>query len=543
MAMIRGSSCWSSSLQRDMGACEIGGIDFYTFEQMPETIYDILAGTADATPDSVAIVDDDGARYTFADLAFYADHMAAYLSERYGVLEGDRVGLLLDASIEFCATYFACSKIGAVVVPFSTKYREREIGPLLSHSELKVLLLDSRYVDRVGSAISIAPVIELCDRSGEPGGFGFPAALDAVPSPRAAGGLSSDAVMMYTSGTTSSSKAVRLSNLNVIHAAMVYQRLMGTTATDRTVIPVPIYHVTGLIALLTQFVLAGARVYLHRRFDAHRLLDCVRDEDITYLHASPTAFEKVLAFKREFPTLPSMRVILSGSSYEPVNKMRAFHEWLPHCAFQVVYGLTETASPALLFPFDSPTSIYAGATGKPVPGVDARIIDDEGFDVETGRVGEVLLRGTCITPGYFRCDRMAVDEDGWLATGDMGYADRHGMIWVVDRKKDMINRGGEKVWCSCLEEAIASIDGVGEACVTGIPDDLYGEVPAAAVVLEPGSTLTAESIIASMRDRVAGFEVPERVLLVDHIPQTSGDKPDRAAVRAMVVEHDKESNR
>ena len=541
--MIRGSSCWSASLQRGMGPREVGGVVYHTFEQMPATIYDVLAETAAATPDAVSIVDDDGARYTFAELASLADHMAAYLFGRYGVAEGDRVGLLLDASIEFCATYFACSKIGAVVVPLSTKYREREIAPLLSHADLKVLFLDRRYVERIGDAAGCVPAVELCDRTREPGGFGFPAALEAVGEPGRAGGPASDAVMMYTSGTTSASKAVRLSNFNVVHAAMVYQRLMGTTADDRTVIPVPIYHVTGLMALLTQFVLVGARIYLHRRFDARRLLECVRDEAVTYLHASPTAFEKVLALKGEFPELPAMRAILSGSSYEPVGKMRAFHDWLPHCAFQVVYGLTETASPALLFPFDSPTSIYAGATGKPVPGVDVRIVDDEGSEVETGCVGEILLRGACVTSGYFRCDREAVDEGGWLATGDMGYADERGMVWVVDRKKDMINRGGEKIWCSCLEEAIASLAGVGEACVTGIPDELYGEVPAAAVVLEADASLTGEDVISAMRERVAGFEVPERVVIVDAIPQTTGDKPDRAAVRAMVAEYEKENKR
>ncbi|MFR2950577.1 MAG: class I adenylate-forming enzyme family protein [Collinsella intestinalis] len=220
--------------------------------------------------------------------------------------------------------------------------------------------------------------------------------------------------------------------------------------------PGPIYHVTGLIALLTQFVHVGATVYLHRRFDARRLLECVRDEGITYLHASPTAFEKVLALKDDFPSLPTLRALLSGSSYEPVGKMRAFHEWLPACAFQVVYGLTETASPALLFPFDSPTSIYAGATGKPVPGVDVRIVDEGGRDVEDGLVGEILLSGTCVTEGYYNCPARAVDDEGWLPTGDMGYADALGMVWVVDRKKDMINRGGEKVWCSCLEETIGS---------------------------------------------------------------------------------------
>ncbi len=541
--MIWGSSCWNSFQQRGMGFRIVGGRSCYTFEQMPETLYDLLAQSASRNAGAIAIVDDDGAGYTFDDLLAYTDGVAAHLAYDYHVGVGDRVGLLLDSSIEFCATYFACSKIGAVAVPFSTKYREKEISGLLRHSGLSVLFIDPRYRARIGVAAGVVPHVEFCDRSGEPGGFGFSRSLCDLPSAERAGDLGSDAVMIYTSGTTAASKAVLLSNLNIIHAALVYERLMGTTAFDRTVIPVPIYHVTGLVALLTQFIHAGARIYLHRRFDARRLLDCVRDEGITYLHASPTAFEKVLALRADYPSLPSLRAILSGSSYEPVGKMRAFHDWMPACAFQVVYGLTETASPALLFPYDSPTSVYAGATGKPVPGVGVRIVDESGLEVEDGRVGEILLSGTCLTSGYYNSEAEALDEGGWLATGDMGYADAHGMVWVVDRKKDMINRGGEKVWCSCLEEIIGALPGVCEVCVTGIPDELYGEVPVAAVVPTGDVKLTEASIIAALRKRVAGFEVPEYVVLVDSIPQTIGDKPDRVAVRTVVLDQIKENLR
>ncbi len=534
--MILGSSCWSIAQQRGMGPREIGGMTFHTFNDMPSTVYDVLARTARVTPDALAIVDDDETRYTFAELLAHADGVAAHLAASYGVGPGDRVGLLLDSSIEFCASYFACSKIGAVVVPFSTKYREKEIAPLLEHARVSVLFIDGRYMARVGQAVRLAGHVEVCDRACDPGGFGIVGALESLPEPARSGGLADDAVMMYTSGTTSRAKAVLLTNANIVHAAMVYQRLMGTTEHDSTVIPVPIYHVTGLVALLTQFVLAGAPIYLHRRFDARRLLETVRERGITYLHASPTAFEKVLALRDEFPELPSLRALLSGSSYEPVSKMRAFHAWLPACAFQVVYGLTETASPALLFPFDSPTSIYAGATGKPVPGVEVRIVDDAGAEIEVGSVGEIMLRGACVTRGYFDCDSAFIGKDGWLPTGDMGYADALGMVWVVDRKKDMINRGGEKVWCSCLEETLGSLDGVREACVAGIPDELYGEVPVAVIVPEPGAELTEGGVIASMRERVAGFEVPEHVVFVDRIPQTRGEKPDRASVRAAVLE-------
>ena len=247
------------------------------------------------------------------------------------------------------------SKLGAVCVPIPTKYREPEVLSLTQRST----------VSRPGPPSFEGLGLPVVWSRGVADGYGF-AGLSGE-GVDAAGGPEDPVIMMFTSGTTSAAKGVVLRNYNVCHAAMVYARLMGTTSEDRCLIPIPIYHVTGLIALLVQFVYVGARTYLHRLFDARRVLTCVRDDEITYLHGSPTSFAELLPLRDEFPELPSVRAMLSGSSYEPLPAMRAFHEWMPTATFQVVYGMTETASPALLFPLDSPTSVYAGATGKPVP--------------------------------------------------------------------------------------------------------------------------------------------------------------------------------
>ena len=197
--------------------------------------------------------------------------------------------------------------------------------------------------------------------------------------------------------------------------------------------------------------------------------------------------------------------------------------------------MTETASPALLFPLDSPTSVYAGATGKPVPGVDAKIVDEAGAEVACDQTGELVLRGACVTSSYFRHDDGEIEPDGWLHTGDLAYANEEGMVWVVDRKKDMINRGGEKVWCSALEEVLCELDDVAEACVAGLPDKLYGEVPVAAVVRAAGSKITSREIQEVLASRIAHFKIPVAFAFVDKIPQTRGDKPNRAAVRDAVL--------
>ena len=511
----------------------IDGRERYVFTGMRPSLYHLLFDTAVRQPNSIAIVDDLGRTTSYERLLRLVDDFAAHLETVAGVRHGEHVGLLMYADLEFVVALFAISKIGAVCVPIPTKYRKPEVISLMYAADLSAIVAGEEF-EKWASAFPLTDS-RVVWAHGVGVGYGFEASLGRGCRDHGLGRLEDPVIMMFTSGTTSAAKGVVLRNYNVVHAAMAYQRLMGTTAQDRCLLPIPIYHVTGLVALLVQFVFAGATVYLHRLFNAHRVLECVRDQRITYLHGSPTSFAELLPLRADFPDLPSVRVMLSGSSYEPVSAMRAFHSWMPAAAFQVVYGMTETSSPALLFPGDAPTSIYAGATGKPVLGVDAKIVDEDGAEVSAGATGELMLSGTCVTEGYYRHDSPDITADGWLRTGDMAYANDEGMVWVVDRKKDMINRGGEKVWCSGLEEVLCEIDGVSEACVTGIPDDLYGEVPVAAVVRAPGSCIVEEEVQRDLESRVAHFKIPTHVIFVGTIPQTRGEKPDRAAVREAVL--------
>lgn len=536
--MICGSACWNRALQRGMGPRSFGGRTVTTFDDLPASLYHMLAATAGRAADATAIVDDWHRATSFSAILARVDALAAHLAG-LGVTRGSHVGLLMHADLEFAVALYAISKLGAVCVPIPTKYREPEVLSLMRAAKLSALVTGEEFGEWADAFGGLrVPVVW---SRGVAEGYGF-AGLTGADVP-AAGGPTDPVIMMFTSGTTSAAKGVVLRNYNVCHAAMVYARLMGTTPEDRCLIPIPIYHVTGLIALLVQFVYVGATTYLHRRFDARRVLEAVRDDEITYLHGSPTSFAELLPLRPEFPELPSVRAMLSGSSYEPLPAMRAFHDWMPTATFQVVYGMTETASPALLFPLDSPTSVYAGATGKPVPGVDAKIVDEDGSEVAPGETGELLLRGACVTEGYYRGVAPGPDAEGWLATGDVAYANAEGMVWVVDRKKDMINRGGEKVWCSALEEVVCELPFVSACCAAGIPDELYGEVPVAAVVAAPGTAPTERELQDALRGRIAHFKIPVHVVFVDAIPTTRGDKPDRRAVRSLVLESLKKPSR
>lgn len=337
---------------------------------------------------------------------------------------------------------------------------------------------------------------------------------------------------MYTSGTTSLSKGVVLSNFNVMHAVETYRLLLGITPEDRTVIGVPIYHVTGLIALLSLFLFAGGTTYLHKRFDAKRILQCIMDHSITFMHGSPSAFTLLMKEKDAYPLLPSLRMVACGSSYMPKEKILAFHQWLPATDFRTVYGMTETSSPATVFPCNTAENVYISSCGLPVPGLTVRISDGDGGELPEGQVGEVQMKGSVILQEYYKLQTPELSADGWLSTGDMGYFNQEGYLFLVDRKKDMINRGGEKICSYDVEHELYKLPGIEEAAVIGIPDDVYGEVAAAAVVWRGEAAMTEEVIQARLLERMARYKIPVRILSVQHLPVTPNGKIDKKEIRS-----------
>ena len=263
-----------------------------------------------------------------------------------------------------------------------------------------------------------------------------------------------------------------------------------------------------------------------------KILDCIEQEKITFMHGSPTVFSKLLEFKTQY-ACRSLRKLGCGSSYTPVNKLNEFHEWLPFCQFQVIYGMTETSSPALICPYDSPTSIYSTAAGIPVPGVQFKICSSDGKELKENEVGELFIKGACVAENYYKLPDSKYFADGWLSTGDMAYFNKSNYIFIVDRKKDMINRGGEKIWCIDLEEELNRLEEIQESSVVGIDDSIYGEVPVAVVVLNEGYTLDFESIKSRLKKQLATFKIPTQIKVVTEIPKTAGLKVDKRSIRKL----------
>lgn len=528
--MLEGKNVWNEWFQKDMGDMQIGNRTVYTFPNMKNSFYEMLQDSAAKYPDKIGLCDNWDRSFTYLEFLRLVDKLAAYLKQELQVKKGSHVGLLLNNGIEFAVTFYAVCKLGAVAVPFPTKYREPEVKALVEKADLHCILVSEDYESWTGTYREMG--IRLLLTRGEEEEYGFSYLDMPEASEKAGAGEPEDEViLMFTSGTTSASKGVILKNYNINHAVMIYQRVLGLGPEDKTVIPVPIYHITGLVALLGLFVYMGGTVYLYKRYDARRILEGIQKHRITFMHGAPTVLSMLMEYREAFPRLESIRTLACGGSYMSVAAMKKLHEWMPNMKFQSVYGMTETASPGTVFPYDASTSIYAGAQGRPVPGLSLKIVDDNGREVPDGETGVVCLKGANICEYYFNLQTTLITGDGWLSTGDIGYIGEDSYVYIVDRKKDMINRGGEKIWCIDVEEKIRALAGVRDAAVVGIPSEKYGESAAAVVVPETGAVLKEEQIKEELRSRVARYKIPERVVFLKELPKTPGLKIDKRAIR------------
>lgn len=534
--MICGKDLWNDTVTEGLAERLVNGSMRDYYAGTPITPFEALLRSAARFPDKTFMIDDDGRRYTFSD--FQKDSLAAAetLRDKYRVARGSRVGILMYNTYSFFVSFLALNSIGATAVLLPTKYRTPEIMSLIKLSKPALVLCHEEFAPQLAKGtladILILPVSDdaaILTASDHP----------ASPSRPRAGEAGDPAAIFFTSGTTSRCKGVVIRNYNMMHAAAVYQRTLGTSGQDKTIICTPAYYVTGLIAMFLLFLDAGGTVYLHKKFQARRVLETVVHEGITFLHASPTVFLLLMGQKALFPALPSLRMLACGSSNMPVERLHALHSWLPGMEFRTVYGLTETASPAAIFPSDAAVSPYIGSSGLPIPGTVFKIISDDGSELGTGEVGEIAVSGTVVAENYYNATADTL-KDGWLRTGDMGYFNESGYLYIVDRKKDMINRGGEKVCSYDVENELLRIPGIIDSAVVGIPDSVYGEVPAAAIVLASGVKLPAENIQAFLCQTLAKYQIPVRFLFLDFIPQTRNSKADKKAVQALFQAETKE---
>ena len=535
----RGVEAWPPELVAGIRAERHLGRDVLCYADRPADLTAILARAVERAPDREAVVD-AADRLTWRELQGRVRRLAAGLA-RSGVRPGDRVATLLPNGAPLCLTVFAALELGALAVPLSTKLRRPELRFLLGDAAPRVLVVDPAFYDEVAPLRAELPPM----RHVLAGGDRAPdtVRLDDLLIEATRAGVArpetiaadAPALLLYTSGTTGRPKGAVATHGNVVHSCVTFERVYGLRDGERSLVVVPLVHVTGLIAQLWAMTAVAGTVVLMPRFDAGEALRLMAAEAITHLVGAPTVYVMLLAHPdhRAAP-LPRLRVLGYGGAPMASDTVRRLREWLPGARLHNTYGLTETASPATCLA-DSDALARIDTVGRPVPVAECRTVDPRsGSDAAAGEVGELWIRGPMVVAGYWgnpAATAAAIVEDGWLRTGDLATIDAQGYVAIRDRIKDMVNRGGEKVYCVEVEEVLCGHPGVLEAAVVGLPDPVYGEKVKACLVPRPGARLEADDVRAWARERLARFKVPEVVEILETLPRNPNGKVMKALLR------------
>jgi long-chain acyl-CoA synthetase len=455
----------------------------------------------------------DEAVLSYADL-WDAVARAAALLTSFGVEPGDRVGIMLPNVPAFPIAYYGTLAAGGIVVPMNPLLKSREVAYYLGDSGAKVLFAWHAAAGEAakGAAETGTRVVEVTDPL-------LPLAGQDPAPVTVDRGDDDDAVILYTSGTTGRPKGAELTHANLTrNADLTATTLLKSGTGDVVMGCLPLFHVFGLTCGLNATVMAGSTLTLLPRFDAGKALEIIQRDRVTIFEGVPTMYAAMLHHTGERPDVSSLRLCVSGGAAMPVEVLRAFEDAFG-CIILEGYGLSETSPVAS---FNHPDKVRKpGSIGTPIAGVEMRLIDADGADVPSGEVGEIAIRGHNVMKGYWgRPDATAeAITDGWFRTGDLARVDEDGYYYIVDRKKDLIIRGGYNVYPREIEEVLYEHPAVAEVAVIGIPHPELGEDVGAAVKLKPGATATPADLRAFARERVAAYKYPRHVWIVDDLPK------------------------
>ncbi len=486
-------------------------------------------------------------RYSFGESHRIVNALAQRLGT-YGVQPGDRVAIAMRNYPEWAFAFWAAIAVGAVVVPLNAWWTGPELAYGLSDSGSVVLFADEERAERVAPLLGQTTVRQVVLARTErymPNAETFADALgelDVAALPDIAVEPDDDATIMYTSGTTGKPKGAVATHRNFMAFLMnlMYRQTMAAIANPpsadappplppSTLLTFPLFHVGGLQSALMVYAAIGGKIVLMYKWDAVEAVDLIEREDITAVAGVPTTMFQLLevahAQGRELPSLAS---VSSGATLVPPELVRRIDTQLASRAAPTNgYGLTETSGAAIANAgkayVDRPDSV--GTVISPV--IEVKIVGADGTDLATGEVGEIWLKGPTVVRGYFNNPEAtaAAFKDGWFATGDLGRLDDEGYLYVVDRLKDVIIRGGENIYAAEIEAALYEHPDISEAAIIGIPDERYGEEVGAVVRVRYGASLTEDDVRAHVAVRLASFKVPSRVWITDNeLPRNAAGK-------------------
>jgi long-chain acyl-CoA synthetase len=520
-----------ASSYEDIAEEEVFGRRLPMYQKRPHDLRVMLQNSVKIYGQRTCLVLDQE-RWTFADFAHSVDSVAAEFQQRWNISSGDRVAILLNNRLEFAVAYYAAVTIDAIAVVLNARCKAPELEFMLRDSEPRALITEPILYEEVRSVLEHVPTLEtvvlctdedvlpphtlsfntLSQTPGKP--YSIPIAEDDV------------AALLYTSGTTGRPKGAMQTHRNLVNNAMVATRLFQFGPDDRTLIVAPFYHATGVNSQLTAMLYAGGTCVVRPAFKADDFMEWIERERVTIGIGVATMFWLMLHSPNfDHYDLSSLRYIIYGGSPAPVELLEQLSRTFPHVKLGNVWGLTECTSIATLLP-SSETLRIPESVGLPAPVLQVRVVDEMGQEVPAGEVGELIVKGPSVVRGYWRRPEATANafKDGWLYTGDIGRKDADGFFYVIDRKKDMIIRGGQNIYCIEVENVLYQHPAVLEAAVVGVPDEVFGEQVKAVLVPKPGKTLDVEEVRDFCRRSIAVYKVPKYVEIVSALPRNPAGK-------------------
>ncbi|MFL6336684.1 MAG: class I adenylate-forming enzyme family protein [Pyrinomonadaceae bacterium] len=486
-----------------------------------KNLRELLEARAGAAPEKVFLYSEaDGRRYTYREFDAAVNRAANLLAAR-GVERGDVVSLLLPNSAEYVVAYFACFKLGALAGPVNSLLKTEEMAYVVGNSETKLLLYSAQFDAQVselkGEVQTLREALVFDDeraategRSVEPGAWG-----ETVLA------RDEEAIIIYTSGTTGKPKGCLLTHGNLLANARQIVEWLGFGEDDRLLTVMPLFHMNAVSVTTMSALYAGGSTVTSTRFSASRFWQVVSDYQVTSFGSVATMLSMLLkTYPEGVPeglSTEQLRFAMCGSAPVPAEVMRRFEETF-NCLVVEGYGLSESTCRSTFNPPD--TRRRPGSCGLPI-GNEMRVVDEGERELPDGEAGEIVMRGENVFKGYFKNDGATARafRGGWFHTGDVGFRDPEGFYFIIDRKSDMVIRGGENIYPREIDELLYKHPAVAEAAAFGVPDPLYGEDVAAFVVLKEGRTATGEVLAAYCREHLADYKCPKTVRVVAALPK------------------------
>jgi long-chain acyl-CoA synthetase len=480
-----------------------------------ENLARILTESAEKFGDRPAVKLDD-AELSYSQLDDASARMAAVLRDK-GMEEGDRVGIMLPNVPYFPIIYFGVLRAGGVVVPMNVLLKGREVTFYLQDPGARLLFAWHDFAEAAEKGASEAGAECVLVKPGE-----FEELIgSAEPQSELADRDASDtAVILYTSGTTGKPKGAELTHANLHKNCTVAGSSVGQLSEKDVVLgALPLFHSFGQTCGMNASTALGAMLTMLPRFDPQKALEIIQRDKVTVFQGVPTMYNAMLHLEnRDDFDASCLRLCMSGGSAMPVELMRGFEEAFD-CAILEGYGLSETSPVAS---FNHPDKERKpGSIGTPIEGVEMKVVDDDGNEVEQGEIGEIVIKGHNVMKGYWNREDATKDsiKDEWFFSGDMAKIDEDGYFFIVDRKKELIIRGGYNVYPREIEEVLYEHPAVQEAAVIGVPDEALGEEVGAAVVVKQGQQLSEDELRDHVKGEVAAYKYPRKIWFVDELPK------------------------